>query len=362
MAPRRSAAAFYALTALPIALMTIEARAQTSPDILQYKGPDRQEKLVEGAKKEGKLVLYSAMIVNQALRPVAAAFQQKYPFVTMSYWRGDSEELMTKFSTEARANNVVGDVLEGGGVGELSVQSGLAQAMWSPEFEAIPEQRRDPRSLWAPTRMNYFGVGYNTKQVSAQDAPKTYDDLLDPKWKGKMAWTVGTASAAPLFITNLRVAWGEEKAIDYLKKLAHQNVINYGSGTARSLVDRVMAGEYAIALQIYAHHPLISAQKGAPVAARMLAPTVSTSGTIVIPKGSKNMHAALLLVDFILSKEGQKTLAGAEYLPVRSDVDPVDYIAPIVPAKAGVPENSINPEKLLGMVESSEKIIQDYFR
>jgi iron(III) transport system substrate-binding protein len=177
-----------------------------------------------------------------------------------------------------------------------------------------------------------------------------------------MAWVVGTASAAPLFINNLRVAWGEEKALTYLKKLAGQKIINYGSGTARSLVDRVMAGEYPIALQIYAHHPLISARKGAPVAARLLPPAPSTSGTIVIPKGTQHIHAALLLVDFMLSKEGQQVLAGAEYLPVRSDVDPVDYIAPIVPAKAGVPENSINPEKLISMAASSEKILQEYFR
>ncbi len=338
------------------------AQAQTAPDILTYRGADRQERLVEGAKKEGKLVLYSAMIVNQALRPISTAFQAKYPFVKMSYWRADSEEIMVKFAAEFRANNVVGDVLEAGGAGALAVEAGYAQPMWSPEFAAIPEQRRDPNGLWAPTRMNYFSVAYNTRLVSAEEAPKTFDDLLDPKWKGKMAWPTGTASAAPLFVTNLRTAWGEEKALSYLKKLSEQKIINYGSGTARSLVDRVMAGEFPIALQIYAHHPLISAGKGAPVAARMMSPTPSTSGTLVIPKGAKNVHSAVLLLDFILSQEGQKTLAQAEYLPVRNDVLPADLIKGVVPSVAGVTENAVAPEKMNAMTESSEKILQDLFR
>ena len=210
--------------------------------------------------------------------------------------------------------------------------------------------------------MNYFSAAYNIKMVTAAEAPKTYEDLLDPKWKGKMAWPIGTASAAPLFITNLRISWGEEKAMAYFRKLADQKVVNYGSGNARVLVDRVMSGEYPLALQIYAHHPLISAKKGAPVNARLLDPVASTSGTIVIPKGSKNLHAALLLLDFILSKEGQKVLSDAEYMPVRSDVDPVDYVSSIVPARAGVRENSVKPEQMVTMTESSDKILQDLFR
>ena len=354
----RASAALMCL--FPVLLAASAARAQS--DILTYKGADRQQRLLDGAKKEGKLTFYSAMIVNQALRPISDAFQKKYPFIKMGYWRADSEDLMAKYMAEYRSDNVVGDVLEAGGAGELAVQAGVAQPMWSPEFDAIPEQRRDPRGLWAPTRMNYFSTAFNTKLIKAEDAPRTYEDLLDPKWKGKIAWTLGTASAAPLFITNLRVAWGEEKAMDYFKKLAEQKIINFGSGSARVLVDRVMAGEYPIALQIYAHHPMISAKKGAPVTSRLFDPTPSTSGTIVIPKGSKNVHAALLLLDFILSKEGQKTLADAEYMPVRSDVDPVDYVASVVPAKAGVRENSIKPEQLISMTEASDKIIQELFR
>jgi ABC-type Fe3+ transport system substrate-binding protein len=124
----------------------------------------------------------------------------------------------------------------------------------------------------------------------------------------------------------------------------------------------VIAGEYPIALQIFAHHPLISAAKGAPVTARLLAPVASSAGTLVIPKGSRHPHAAALLMDFLLSQEGQKILAAAEYLPVRSDVEPSALIAPIVPSRAGVEENFISPQQLNRFTESSAKIVEDLFR
>jgi ABC-type Fe3+ transport system substrate-binding protein len=330
--------------------------------ILTYNGADRTEKLVAGARREGQVTYYSAMIVNQALRPLTAAFQKKYPFLKMSYWRGDSEEIHTKLSAELRANNLIVDVVEGTGIGELAVRSGLAQPAWSPELAGIPGYMQDPRRLWAPTRMSYFSIAYNTRLVADSSAPKTYEDLLDEKWKGKMAWPLLSAIGAPLFVTNLRLAWGDEKALAYLQRLRAQNIINFGAGNPRTLVDRVIAGEYAIALQIFAHHPLISAGKGAPVAARLLPPVASAPGTLVIPKGSRHPHTALLLMDFLLSTEGQKILAAAEYLPVRPDVEPLAQIAPIVPARAGAEENFISPEKLNAYTESSAKIVEDLFR
>jgi iron(III) transport system substrate-binding protein len=344
-------------------LLATAATAQTSDaNILTYAGPDRTDRLIEGAKKEGELTYYSAMIVNQALRPLTAAFQVKYPFIKISYWRADSEEIETKIAAEIRANNPVGDVIEGTGIGELAVHAGLAQPIVSPELSAVPERFRDPNRLWVPTRMSYFAMAYNTRLIAAGTQPKTYDDLLDEKWRGKMAWPLLSAIGAPLFVTNLRLAWSDEKAMDYLRRLRAQNIVNFGAGNPRTLVDRVIAGEYPIALQIFAHHPLISAAKGAPVTTQLLAPVASSAGTLVIPKGSRHPYSAALLMDFLLSKEGQRILAAAEYLPVRPDVEPLAQIAPIVPSRAGVAENFISPEKLNTYTESSARIVEDLFR
>ena len=339
------------------------ARAQSAPaEILNYHGADREQRLLEGAAREGEVTFFSAMIVNQALRPLTAAFQKKYPALKMTYWRGDSEDIAVRLSAEMRANNLVADVVEGTGIGEMVVKAGFADSAWSPELDNISAKIRDTRMLWAPTRMSYFGMAYNTRLVAANDAPKTYDDLLAPRWKGGIAWPLTASSAAPLFVTNLRLAWGEDRALAYLKRLSEQKIVNFGAGNARTLVDRVIAGEYPIALAIFAHHPLISAGKGAPVTARLLPPVASAAGTLAIPKGVRHPYAAMLLMDFILSKEGQQILAGAEYLPVRGDVEPLAQIAPIVPARAGVEENFISPENLNAYTESSTKLIEDLFR
>ena len=141
-----------------------------------------------------------------------------------------------------------------------------------------------------------------------------------------------------------------------------QKVINFGSGSARTLVDRVIAGEFPIALNIFAHHPLISRAKGAPVNSQLMDPVASTAGTMIVPRGVRNPHAALLLADFILSKEGQQILADAEYFPVRPDVPPKDVLASVIPARAGVPELFVGSDKLNEYTESSAKIFDEMFR
>ncbi len=356
----QSAGATAAVAAL--CLLSPLARAQTAAEMPTYQGADRAQKLLDGALKEGEVVLYSGVIVNQALRPLTAAFQKKYPAIKMTYWRGDSEDIAVKLGAEVRAGNPVADVVEGTGIGEMVARAGLAQPALSPEIAGVPERLRDPNHLWLPTRMSYFSAAYNTRLAPDDTAPKTYDDLLDPKWTGKMAWPRTAASGAPLFVTNLRMAWGEDKALTYLRKLATQRIVNFAAGSARTLVDRVIAGEYPIALAIYAHHPLISAAKGAPVNSRLLAPVASAAGTIALARGARHPSAAMLLVDFILSEEGQKILAAAEYFPARSDVEPLPQLAPIVPARAGVAENFISPDNIGAYTESSSKIIDDLFR
>ena len=356
-----------ALAACVIALSAV-AFAGTTPntasaqDILTSRAANREQMIIDGARKEGQVVIYSAMIVNQAMRPLSQAFMKKYPFIKMTFWRGDTEEIVAKLSAEVRAKNVVADVVEGTGVGELAVEANLTVPYLSPQIEAMPERYRDPRNHWTSTRISYYSIAYNTRLVPPDQVPKTYDDLLDPRWRGKLAWRIGSSSGTPLFLTNIRLARGEDKATAYFRKLATQKIINFGSGSARTLVDRVIAGEFAIALNIFAHHPLISRAKGAPVNSQLMDPVPSTAGTMMIPRGARHPHAALLLADFILSPEGQQILAGAEYFPVRPDVSPKDVLASVIPARAGVPEMFVGPNDLNKYNESSQKIYDEMFR
>src|SRR5882724_385440 len=154
------------------------ANALTPEEIVNYRGADREQVLVEGARKEGQVVLYSALIVNQMLRPLAAGFMKKYPFLKMTYYRADSEELLAKLSAEARANNMVADVFEGSGGGEIAVEAGFTQSFETPALDTYPRMYIDPKRHLAPTRLSYFSLAYNTRQVALDRVPKTYDDLL----------------------------------------------------------------------------------------------------------------------------------------------------------------------------------------
>lgn len=343
----------------PGLMLALGARADD--DIALYRGADREARLLEGARREGAVTLYCSMIVNQAQRPLAEAFQRKYPFLKLTYWRAESAEIFAKLSAESRAGNVVADIVEGTGVGEVAVRAGFARPFYTPMIDGIPEAYHDPEQLWAATRRSFFSIAYNTKAIAPEEAPKTYDDLLDPRWKGKIVWHAGSSSGADLFVTNLRLKWGEERARAWLERLAGQKLATLGGASARTLVDRVIAGEFAIALNIFAHHALISRAKGAPVLPVLMEPVATTVGTMIAPKGQPHPYAAMLLADFMLSPEGQAILAKANYFPTRDDTPSAPALQPIVDAAKAAGEQFVSPAQLTEFLPSSAAMIREIF-
>src|SRR3954470_13252353 len=111
-----------ALAILP-ALLAAPASALTQPEIAMIAGPDRQKILEEGARREGAVMIYSGIIVDQALRPLVEGFARKYPFIKAEFWRGDSRPIVQKILAEERAGNVIGDVLEGTGLSQALVHA-----------------------------------------------------------------------------------------------------------------------------------------------------------------------------------------------------------------------------------------------
>jgi hypothetical protein len=129
-----------------------------SADILTYSGSDRTAKLIAGAKKEGQLTLYTALTVNQAVRPLVAGFQKKYPFIKMEYWRGSSRKIAQKVNAERRADSLVVDVMEGSGLAMIMVKAKAVAKFTTPASESVPKQFRDPNDQWVPSRFSYFGI------------------------------------------------------------------------------------------------------------------------------------------------------------------------------------------------------------
>jgi ABC-type Fe3+ transport system substrate-binding protein len=328
-------------------------------DIATYRGPDRAQRLIDGARKEGQVMVYSSMIADQALRPILDGFQAKYPFIKAQYLREDPPPLLQKMMAEARAGRPVADVVESTGLEVSARAANLIAPFWSPEIEAYPMEHRDRDNYWAPTRFSYLGACYNTDLVKPDAAPKNFDELLDPKWKGKLVWSSGIVGAV-LFITGVRTFMGEEKAEAYLRKLAAQDVISVAASN-RVVVDRVMAGEYAICLDAFLHHPIISARKGAPVAPLPFDPVVTLVSSVVLPKNPPHPYTAMLFIDYLLSKDGQLRLQGADYFPAHPGVNSSPDLDKIVPKKIGLRENFISPEKMNAELPKSRDLYQQLF-
>jgi ABC-type Fe3+ transport system substrate-binding protein len=347
--------------AVAAALHSPSAKALTAEEILNYQGPDRQKVLEDGARKEGTVFLYSGMIVNQLLRPLTEAFEKKYPFIKTRYWRGDSNQVLVKVLSEMQANALEADLVEGSGIGAVAGTKTVLPFS-SPLFEALPKEDIAPDRTWAATRFRYIGLGYNTNYVSRDEAPKSYADLLDPRWKGKMAWHVNSdASGALVTISTLLAAWGEQRTQSYLAKLATQDIAPLAVSN-RQVVDQVILGEYWIGLGISAHHPIISAGRGAPAATVLLDPIPSLSDTIQVLNGTRHPHAAMLFVDFILSTQAQRLMQAAEYFPSNPNVELSPSLKMIVPRNAGIPQLLLTPERLEQLTPRSVELYKQYFR
>jgi iron(III) transport system substrate-binding protein len=334
------------------------AASMTPSEVANLSGLDRQAKLEACAKDEGKVTLYSSLIVNQALRPMASAFHTKYPFIEVGYVRETGGGMMQKLTTEARAGKPVASVIEATGIDALARVAGLLIPFKTPAADTYPARYKG--TDWVASRMSYFGPSYNTNLVKKEDVPKAWSDLTDPKWNGKLVWS-SESTGAPLMITAFRQAMGEEKAIEFLKALAKNKVASV-SVNQRQVVNMVMAGEYAMSLDAFLHHPIISAKSGAPVAALPLDPIIATNGSVLFPKNAPQPCAGMLLLDFILSSEGQNILRNANYFPSRPDVAPLPALNPVLPSHAKIKELFLAPALIAKEQQRSLEIYQQLFR
>jgi iron(III) transport system substrate-binding protein len=279
-------------------------------------------KLIDAAKAEGQVTWYSSNIIDQFVRPAAEAFEKKYG-IKVNYVRSDSNEVVRRVIDELKAGRVSADVVDGSTIAQLKTEKALQK--YTPESAAaMPENFHDSDGFWTAANLYVLSPGFNTNLVPKGTEPKTWEDLLDPKWKGKMAWNTSPAtSASPGFVGVVLSELGEEKGMDYLRKLAKQDITPL-KVAARVVLDQVIAGEYAIALQIYNNHPLISAKLGAPVDWIPMQPAMAFFGVLCMPKDAPHPNAGKLLIDFLVSEEGQKIFRNADYIPVNPNVSPQD--------------------------------------
>jgi len=315
--------------------------------------------LIEAAIKEGEVVWYSTQIISQLVRPVSAAFEKKYG-VKVRAIRANSTELAVKIINESRARRPQSDVFDGTSTVVPLKKEGYV-LKWLPEpAKAYPARHRDPEGYWVANNLFFLAPGFNTSLVPGGGEPRSYRALLDPKWRGKMAWSTTTSSSGgPGFIGTVLTEMGEEQGMAYLRELATQRIANVASA-AREVLDQVIAGEYWLGLQIFNHHAVISAKKGAPVDWIRMEPVTGTLSVISVHKDAPHPNAAKLLVDFIISREGQEIFRAAEYLPA----DPaVPARTPALAPDAGhFRTRFFTPEETEDNMPAWKKVYDDLFR
>jgi ABC-type Fe3+ transport system substrate-binding protein len=277
--------------------------------------------LIAAAQKEGQVTWYTSQIVNQFGRPAMDAFQKRYG-VRVNFVRADSIELAARMLNEAQAGRLQADVFDGTASAPVVKRAGLA-LKWLPERARLwPPEYRDAEEYWVATNLFVHTPAYNTNLVPKGSEPRNLRDLLDPKWKRKMAWAIhATSSGALGFIGVVVAEMGEAPGKAYLRELARQDIIQVG-GSARTVVDQAIAGEFPVVLQAFNHQPVISARLGAPIDWIPMSPAMAVLSVAGVTKSAPHPNAAKLLVDFFVADEGQKLFRDVDYIPAAPDIAP----------------------------------------
>lgn len=269
------------------------------------------------AKQEGRLVFYTSWGPGDA-EYVVKAFEKKYAPLRVETVRASSERTLTRLLNEQRANTFLGDVVAVSGL-----QSGILKAKGaldryqSPEAANFSSEWRDPDGYGTGLHQTIYVIGYNSRLVTSDAVPKSYEDLLQPRWKGQLGWD---PEEYYLFGALLK-ARGKEKGLDYWRRLATQQ-INFRKGYTL-ISELVSAGEFPVAVSLYQHRVDEYAEKGAPL--QWIAPNPLVGGDpnkISLLKNAPRPNAAKVFIDFMLSAEGQKLLQDKGRSPGRIGIGP----------------------------------------
>jgi iron(III) transport system substrate-binding protein len=303
---------------LPTAMGFSASAPMSVAQLAIYQGGDREKLLVDGAKREGQFTLYTS---HTWFRTLVKDFEKKYPFIKVSEWRNDSKNLIRKVLEESKSGRVLVDVVEttADGMGVIK-REGLFQEYYSPEARYYPNELK-PRGkngfFYLPDRETYNSLGFNTTLIPPTAAPRNLKDLIDPKWKGKMAIT--STSTGVRWIGNALDTLGRE----YLEKMADQEVSVQDMAPA-ALIGLIGSGEVPMSPTIFDANVAIAKQKGSPVEWRPLEPVVTTVGSSALMAKAPNPHTALLFIDFLLSKEGQQLIMKGGLWSPREDIGTVE--------------------------------------
>ncbi|MBI4887670.1 MAG: extracellular solute-binding protein [Acidobacteria bacterium] len=284
-------------------------------DLAQYEGADRLQKLIAGARREGELSVYTSAQTTD-LGPVVEAYEKKYG-IKASIWRAGSEAVLNRALQETRAGRYTVDVVETNGP-ELEglAREQVLHVVKSPHHAELIPPAIQPHGRWVGTRLNVFVQAYNTKQIRKEDLPKTWDDLLDPKWKGKL----GIEQEDSDWLAGVSGTIGEARAQTLFRQIVAANGMSVRKGHTL-LTQLVASGEVPVALTVYNYKAEQLRAEGAPIDWFTIGNAIARPNGVGVASHAPHPHAALLFYEFELSPEGQQVIADREFVPTSKLID-----------------------------------------
>src|SRR5213080_391826 len=333
------------LSAWLLALATTSALAQQSSptlaELAAYNGPDRTARLIAGAKKEGVVTVYSSVTVDDQ-KALVTAFERKYG-VKLQFWRASSESILQRTMVEYRGGRYEVDAIETSAAEMESLhREKLLLEVKSPHIADIVPAALRPHREWVGDRLNIISAGYNTNLVRKQDAPKSYEDLLDPKWKGKL----GIEADDAVWFGALANTMGEDKTVKLFRDLVRTNGLSVRKGHTL-LANLVVSGEVPYALTLYHYKAEQLKNAGAPLDWYVLPPGFARFLGTGILRRAPHPHAAVLFLDFMLS-DAQRVLLDRDFTPTNVKVKPLD-----------VAFNVIDPAQILDQGDKWQKLYDE---
>jgi iron(III) transport system substrate-binding protein len=274
-----------------------------------------ESSVVDAARKEGSLVFYTTMDIQNS-KPLLDAFNKKYPFIKPDLVRLGGTAMVTRILTEAQAGASKFDVAVGISPSLTPMRERILIAPYiSPEFANLYDDLYDAKGYWSTVYLNTLVLGYNTKVISRNDLPKSYDDLLKPQYKQKFIIDIENHD---VFVA-LSQEWGQEKAVNYFKGLAKQEPVFLRGNTNRA--NFVSVGERSMTF-VYAQVIERMKQTGAPVDWIPLEPVAVELNVAMLSAKAAHPNAAKLFIDYLISKDGQEFLKTFRRIGPRKDVKP----------------------------------------
>lgn len=305
-----------ALLAAPATARAQRAGQQDSPHRALYllESGDRQNRILTGARREGTVVIYTSLNTQDSV-PLTAAFEKRYGVKT-ELWRSSSERVVQRAVAEARAGRLACDVLETNGPEmEALYRERLLEEFRSPHFSDLPPAAFPKHRHYVADRFNFFTIGYNTRLVKPEEVPNRYEDLLHPRFVGRIGLEAGDVDWFGAMVKHM----GEEKGLAFFRKLA---AAKPQMRSGHTLVGQLIAsGEIPLAANIYNHNAERVAVRGAPIRWKALTPTFGRPNAIGVARRAPHPHAALLFADFLLSRDGQTILKERNRVPSSRAVD-----------------------------------------